>query len=295
MLELPDLRATDLDGRVAYREWEGPAETTFVLLHGLGGSQVTWATVAAGLAGLGRVLTLDLPGFGESPRAGRDCGLMSHRRTLSRFIDATATGRVVACGHSMGAAVALLQAAVEPESLAGLCLTSPVVPPARLALPHPAVVALFSAYRTRGIGERVAALRFRASETEAVVRAGFRFLAADPLSIPADVIEATIDVERRRRSDPEAQVAYLETVRSIIRFLRRPDVAERALSNVRCPTLVIHGRRDRYLPAAWTEAALARRRGWRGRIFPDLGHLPMLEAPGRWLSEVADWHAELVS
>ena len=57
---------------------------------------------------------------------------------------------------------------------------------------------------------------------------------------------------------------------------------------------MLHGRRDRFVPAAFAEAVLAAHPTWRGRIFPDLGHAPQLEAPGRWLAEVADWYAEIV-
>ena len=28
----------DIDGPVTFREWDGPPETTFLLVHGLGGS-----------------------------------------------------------------------------------------------------------------------------------------------------------------------------------------------------------------------------------------------------------------
>ena len=63
---------------------------------------------------------------------------------------------------------------------------------------------------------------------------------------------------------------------------------------MRCPVLLLHGRRDRLVPASYAEAVLERYPAWRGRIFPDLGHVVQLEAPGRWLSEVADWFAEEV-
>jgi hypothetical protein len=43
---------------------------------------------------------------------------------------------------------------------------------------------------------------------------------------------------------------------------------------------------------AFAEAELARHPSWRGRFFPDLGHIPQMEAPGRWLAEVADWFAD---
>jgi pimeloyl-ACP methyl ester carboxylesterase len=54
---------------------------------------------------------------------------------------------------------------------------------------------------------------------------------------------------------------------------------------------VIHGWRDRLVPALYAEAELARHPDWRGRFIPDVGHVPQMEAPGRWLSEVADWAA----
>ena len=102
-LDLPELAAIDIDGPVRYRAWDGPRETTFVLVHGLGGSNLNWVQVAPGLSGLGRVLALDLPGFGSTPRAGRGSGLMDERRILSGFIRELCTGHVVLCGNSMGA------------------------------------------------------------------------------------------------------------------------------------------------------------------------------------------------
>ncbi|MBA3689866.1 MAG: hypothetical protein H0W82_00450, partial [Actinobacteria bacterium] len=55
-LDLPELSSVDLDGPVRYRAWDGPADATFVLLHGLGGSSLNWVLAAPGLARLGRVL-----------------------------------------------------------------------------------------------------------------------------------------------------------------------------------------------------------------------------------------------
>jgi pimeloyl-ACP methyl ester carboxylesterase len=93
---------------------------------------------------------------------------------------------------------------------------------------------------------------------------------------------------------PDVQQAFLEASRSMLRLALRPDVAHRALDAVRCPTLVIHGRRDRLIPARFAEAELARHPDWRGRFLPDVGHVPQMEAPGRWVAEVADWHASAI-
>jgi len=294
-LELPELSSVDLDGPVRYRSWDGPTEATFVLIHGLGGSHLNWVQVAPGLAGLGRVLALDLPGFGFSPRAGRGSRLMDERRVLSRFIQELGTGQLIICGNSMGGAVGILEAAVEPAMVSGLVLTSSVLPWVRGGFPHPAVMGAFALYDLAGVGERLIRTRMQRMSPEHMVKLGYRMVAADPLSIPDEIVRLNVDLARERQNDPEASEAFLEAARSMLRLGKRPDLVARAMGGIRCPVLLLHGRRDRFVPAAFAEAALRRSPTWRGRIFPDLGHAPQMEAPGRWLAEVADWYAERVT
>jgi pimeloyl-ACP methyl ester carboxylesterase len=293
-LDLPEVLTIDLDGPVRYRRWEGPAETTFVMVHGLGGSHLSWAQTAPGLAGLGRVVALDLPGFGRSPRAGRGSGLMDQRRLLSRFLGEVGSGKVVICGNSLGGGIGILQAAVEPGTVDGLVLTDSVFPWALGGVPHPLVVAGFTIYSVAGVGERLVEARMSRMDPERLVRMSFGLVAADVGSIPEEVIHEHVELVRERREDPDGPAAFLDAARSLLRLGRRPRVARRALDAVKCPVLVLHGRRDRFVPVAFAEAMLARYPAWRGRIFPDLGHAPQMEAPGRWLAEVADWYAERV-
>jgi len=75
-LQLPESRWADVAGPVHYREWTGPVDgPVFLCLHGLGGSNLNWALVAPGLASRGRVLAVDLAGFGLTPTAGRGSGV----------------------------------------------------------------------------------------------------------------------------------------------------------------------------------------------------------------------------
>ena len=292
--ELPQLRSIDVDGPIAYREWDGPADTTFVCVHGLGASHLSWVQVAPALAGLGRVVAFDLPGFGRTSLAGRKAGLMDLRGTLSRFVGEVATGRVVLSGNSMGAAISILQAAVEPDTVAGMVLTAPVMPWARGGRPHPAVMAAFTLYDVPRVGEAVVGARLRRMDAERSVRLGLSLIAADARTIPEEIVRLHVELHRERSRDPDAVRAFLDATRSMLRLGKRPSVARRALDAVRCPVLLVHGRRDRFVPAAFAEAELARHPKWRGRTFPDLGHVPQMEAPGRWLAEVADWYSEML-
>ncbi len=292
-MELPEPREIDLDGPVNYREWEGPDETTFVMVHGLGGSIENWVRVAPGLAGLGRVLALDLAGFGRTARAGRGSGLMDQRRLVSRFISEVATGEVVLSGNSMGGAISMIQAAVEPDSIHALILTGAAFPPSGKNRPHPLVWLGLGAYATPGLGEVLARVRTRELDPEQIVRLGMRFICHDSRSIPEGVLRLHEDVVRARAADPDAGAAFVEATRSLMSLERRDDTASRILGNIAAPALVMHGRRDPLVPASWAEEALRTKPAWRGRFFPDLGHVPMLEDPGRWLAEVADWFASL--
>jgi pimeloyl-ACP methyl ester carboxylesterase len=291
ILELPQPTTIDVDGPIVLREWPGPEETTFVLVHGLGGSHLSWLQVAAGLSGLGRVIALDLPGFGRSPEAGRGTRVMDSRRSLARFLDRIATGQVVLIGNSMGGLVAMTEAAIEPERVAGLVLTASVFPWARGAWPHPAVLGTFALYDMDGVGERVVRARRRSVSPEAFVALGLRLLTVAPERIPPEIVALQVELIRDTRDDPDQPRSFVAAARSVTAFVRSPSVSSRAMDAVRCPVLVIHGRRDRFVPARFAEAALASHPAWRGRILPDVGHVPQMERPDRWLSEVAEWFA----
>jgi pimeloyl-ACP methyl ester carboxylesterase len=216
---------------------------------------------------------------------------MDQRRIVSRLIASLEAGAVILVGNSMGGAVSILQAAVEPATVKGIVLTNSVFPWRVGRFPNPLVIGAFAAYAVPGLGERFVSWRLHQMDPEQLVRLGLAVLTADPATIPEDLVQLLVDMTRRRRDDPDTVPAFLEAARSIMRLGRKPSVARRALDNVGSPVLVLHGRRDRFVPAAFAEAELALHPTWRGRFFPDLGHIPQMEAPGRWLSEVADWFA----
>lgn len=291
-LELPDSRWVDVDGPVHYRQWDGPDDgPTFVLVHGLGGSHVNWAMVAPGLSELGRVLALDLGGFGLTPPGGRGTSLIANRHLLHGFIERLDLGPVVLAGNSMGGAISLILAARAPRMVRGLVLVDAAFPrvSATAGRPTPRVAALFALYSSGRVGEWFMKERTRRLGPEGIVRETLRISAADPASIDPRLVAASVEMVRRRQGFDYTTQAFLDAARSIFKVQVAPARYRSIVDSVRAPALVVHGALDGLVPVAAAEHAAARHPNWDLCVYPDLGHIPMMEAPERWLDSVKEW------
>ena len=105
---------------------DGPA---MLMIHGIGGAKINWMLLAPLLAQRFHVRALDLPGFGETPLAGRRAGLDAQRDLVSRCIDEVVGAPVVLVGHSMGGLIAMMVASRRPELVDRLVLFA--CPPVR--------------------------------------------------------------------------------------------------------------------------------------------------------------------
>ncbi|MFL5737718.1 MAG: alpha/beta fold hydrolase [Actinomycetota bacterium] len=287
-IQHPKERVLDVDGPLHVSVWEGDPSRTFVLLPGLGGSAASWLSVGGGLSRHGRALAVELPGTGRTPRAGRGSTLEDHRRIVSELI-ARQSGDVVLVGNSLGGALALLQAGTEPGSIAGLVLTDPALPWAWGAFPSPIVMTGFAAYLVPGLGEWVVRTRLSGGVAERMVALGLRLCADDPASIDPEVVRAHVEIVRSMQSDPDMASAFVASARSLMRLGMRPRRSRSILAGVTAPTLLLHGAKDRFVPLRFAEAAAERHPLLELEVFPDLGHIPQLEAPDRWLDAVESW------
>jgi pimeloyl-ACP methyl ester carboxylesterase len=279
----------DVGGPLHVSEWQGDPARTFVCLAGLGGSAASWLPVGAGLARHGRVLAPELPGSGRTPRSGRGSTLLDHRRVLSRLLEEHATGDVILVGNSFGGALALIQAAFEPGSVRALVLTDPALPFAWGAFPSPIVMAGFALYLVPGVGKWAVRRRLSGSLAERMVAFGLHLCAADASSIDPEVVRAHVDSVRARQTDPDAADAFVSSARSLLDLGMHPARCRRILDALRCPALLLHGARDRFVPLRFAERAAQVQPRLELRVFGDLGHIPQLEAPERWLAAVESW------
>lgn len=100
----------------------GPAEGTDLLaIHGITANGRSWDTVA-GLLPSHHVVAPDLRGRGRSSGLPGPFGLRAHAADLSTLMDADGRGPRIVAGHSMGAFVAVMLAALRPDTVSRLIL-----------------------------------------------------------------------------------------------------------------------------------------------------------------------------
>jgi pimeloyl-ACP methyl ester carboxylesterase len=291
-LELPPSRWVDVGGPVHYREWPGPdGPPTLVCVHGLGGSLLNWGRVAPSLARHGRVVALDLAGFGMTPPEGRGGGVSSNWRLLDGFIRALDLAPAILFGNSMGGMLCLIQAAHTPRSVHAMVLVDAAFPRGRTvsSQPTPWLAAAFALYSSHRVGEQVIRARARRLGAERLVRRTFELCTADPGSLDPALVDAHIELARRRQTFEYAVRSFGEAARSIYRSQARPGRYRAVVRAASAPALVIHGARDRLVPLAAAREAVAEHENWELVVLDDLGHLPMMEAPDRFSAIVQDW------
>lgn len=98
-----------------------------VLLHGIADSALTWAFTMRGLARVGPVYALDLPGFGQSgyPPGRRFATIAQDVAVVRAFIEQVVGRPALLVGNSMGGWIAARLAELHPELARGLVLVDP--------------------------------------------------------------------------------------------------------------------------------------------------------------------------
>lgn len=108
-------------------ESESASNRTFVLVHGIGMGRIVFDGIGSELAAEGRVLAVDLPGFGNSPEPGSAATLEQTAEVVAQFVRDRASTPAVLVGHSMGTQIVAEVAFRHPELVEALVLIAPTV------------------------------------------------------------------------------------------------------------------------------------------------------------------------
>ena len=103
----------------------------FVLVHGIGVSSGYFERLVPALAEEGRVVAVDLPGFGKAKphRPSRPLSIEDFAESVAQAMDGLGIADAVIVGHSMGTQIAVCLAARRPDLVRGLALLGPVMAP----------------------------------------------------------------------------------------------------------------------------------------------------------------------
>lgn len=263
---LPSSRFVNLMGtRIHYAD-EGRGDTV-LMLHGFGASLHTWEVLAADLARERRVVRVDLPPFGvtgplRSPTgAVETMDLPAYRRFIDAFTAALGIGRVTLVGNSLGGLIAWDYAVRHRGAVDKLVLVDSAGFPMKL----PIYIALFNHPLVRLSVSRLM--------PETIVKRAVRDVYGD-----------------RRKPDAATLRRYIDffhgegTREAVVKMVPAIDFATidtGALASLDLPTLVLWGAKDRWIPPAHAHEFAKRIPNARAIVYPELGHVPMEEAPAR--------------
>ncbi|QYU69546.1 alpha/beta hydrolase [Leptolyngbya sp. 15MV] len=265
------------DGQRIHLRDEGPRDAPVImLLHGSNADLHTWQPWVEGLLRDYRVIRYDQIGHGlTGPARDGDYTTDAFARDVGEVADALGLERFVLAGNSMGGAVAVRYAMLDPQRLAGLVLVDAGGAP----------------MRREGGGN----LGFAIAATPGINR-----LAGE--ITPRWLVERSLSqsVSNQAVVTPEAVDRYWELARypgnrdaMLARFgLRRTAFTPAQVRGISVPTLAMWGQEDALIPydaAGWymshlPDATLA--------SYPGIGHLPMEEAPERTVADLRGWLAE---
>jgi pimeloyl-ACP methyl ester carboxylesterase len=281
-------RWIEADGVRVHAVDHGDGQTRVLLVHGLGAHTLSWEPSAAGLAERLRatVTAVDLPGFGLTrlPR-GRNATLGTHGRVLRAVLEQS--GPSIVAGNSMGGALGVGLAARHPELVRALVLVDPALPRPAINLAQWSVMARLAPMMVPMVGAQFLAARGRLLGPERMVDDTLGWTVCDPARIDPALRRRLVELAQKRRSFPEATAAYADSARSLFWYLTRRMRADEA--RVACPTLIVHGDRDRLVPAAAARALAARRPDFALELIDDCGHTPQLEVPEEFLAAAVPW------
>jgi pimeloyl-ACP methyl ester carboxylesterase len=244
----------DIDGLRLQFRLRGVGDP-LLLLHGWGGSSLSFMSVAADLEQRFRVLAPDLPGFGFSEAPPSAWGSAEYARAVAVLPRAAGFGAVDVVGHSFGGKVALALATGYPELVRRLVIVgSPIV-----RLPAEGSVRSRSlAYSAlRGVARALPPLRGR-----------------------------ILDWGRNRfgSADYRAAGPLRPTLVRVVNEDWRP-----ALPAVHAPVLLLWGEDDTEVPLRVAEEALKELPNARLTVIGGAGHFPFLDKPREFSEAVIDF------
>ena len=260
----------EMQGQRVHLRDEGPRDdpVPIVLIHGTSASLHTWDGWTEALRSQRRVIRFDLPGFGlTGPNASGDYSMATYVRFVGALLDQLGVQRAVLGGNSLGGEVAWATAHALPQRVDKLIL----VDAAGYAFESESMPLAFRVAATPGLSALMGQLL-----PPGMVEKSVRSVYGDPTRVTPELVQRYRDLALR------AGNRHALTVR----MAQRNTGREQDIRDLKLPTLILWGGRDRLIPPANGDRFAADIQGSELVVFPALGHVPQEEDPAATVAVV---------
>jgi pimeloyl-ACP methyl ester carboxylesterase len=251
-----------------------------VFIHGLSGSWQNWLEQVPVFAREHRVIAFDLPGFGGSEMPAQKISISGYGRFVDTLLDELGVGSAALVGNSMGGFIGIELAIRFPERVERLVLVSA----AGLSIEY---LRNERALALLGVAEnRLAAYSgWVASRSDALARRpGARRLIVGIVAHRPERLPGPLVAEQVRGS---GKPGFLPALDALTDYPIRDRLGE-----IACPTLIVWGAEDKLVPARDADEFARLIPNARKVIWPETGHVAMLERPAAFNALLAAFLAE---
>jgi pimeloyl-ACP methyl ester carboxylesterase len=252
---------------------EGEKLQTVVLIHGYGASIEEWGMLMPELLKAKyRVIALDLKGHGWSERNDGDYSIQGQARLVVNLLDQRNVDKFSVIGHSWGSAVSLAVALMAPSRVTRVGLYNGMFFQEQQPL-------IFSWAKVPVIGEIIYGVMYKERQDEK--------LAVVFYDKEKWVTEEAVDGLEGFMERPGTLAAALAGVRQM-----QHTELQSHYKDVKQPVLLLWGRDDQVTPLQYGERLLHELPHARLMVYPQCGHVPMMEVPGPTSAELVRFLGE---
>jgi len=218
--------------------------TTLLFIHGAGGNKNHWLHQFDGLRSAFNIMVVELPGHGASSVQGAN-RVERYAEDVAYVIDAVAPTPPILAGHSMGGAIAQIVALNFPDKISGLILVG-------------------TGCRLKVVPSILNGLLEDFEETVEMIN-HYAFSKMTPETL---VQQSTDEMVKTPPSVLHGDFLACD----------RFDTCDK-LGDISLPTLILCGEDDQLTPVKYSEFLLKILPNARLQIFPEAGHMVMMEKP----------------
>jgi 3-oxoadipate enol-lactonase len=234
----------------------GKAATPLLLIHGFPLDRTLWAAQTQGVGDVGRVITPDLRGFGESGLPNSTVTIDIYAEDICTLLDALGIQKAIIGGLSMGGYITLAFYRKYPQRVYGLILAN-------------TKAGADSPEGKKGRDESAALVREKGTG-EIAARVLTKMLTPKTIAERPNVAEAVRGMMARQ--------PILGVVGALMAMRDRPDYSP-ILPKISVPTLIITSSEDTMIPAKESEIMRDAIPGARLITIPNAAHLSNFEQP----------------